>query len=46
MGVGGRGLAAWTGGSAIGTMEAFKAMAITKEEYDDAGPSVVHRKCY
>merc|ERR1712070_652394 len=29
--------------SALGT---FQSMWITKQEYEDAGPSIVHRKCF
>ena len=36
----------WIGGSILGSLSTFQAMWITKEEYDDAGPGIVHRKCF
>ena len=36
---------AWRGGSLIASMPAFNKMCITKEEYDEHGPSIVHQKC-
>ncbi|KAH8235482.1 hypothetical protein KR032_001275, partial [Drosophila birchii] len=35
----------WIGGSILGSMDTFRQMWITKEEYDEVGPSIVHRKC-
>jgi len=35
----------WIGGSILSSLSTFGQMWITKEEYDDSGPSVVHRKC-
>ncbi|KAH8265915.1 hypothetical protein KR038_011528, partial [Drosophila bunnanda] len=35
----------WIGGSILGSMSTFRQMWITKEEYDESGPSIVHRKC-
>ncbi|CAO4383808.1 unnamed protein product [Caenorhabditis nigoni] len=37
--------AAWIGGSVLGSLDCFKDMWISKQEYDEAGPSIVHRKC-
>ena len=37
---------AWVGGSILGSLITFRPMWITKAEYDEAGPDVVHRKCY
>lgn len=36
----------WIGGSVLASLSAFNKMAITKEEYLETGPSVVHRKCF
>lgn len=37
---------AWIGGSTLASLSAFQHMWITKEEYNEAGPSIVHRKCF
>merc|ERR1711994_747176 len=34
----------WIGGSILGSLSTFEEMWITKEEYDESGPSIVHRK--
>merc|ERR1712088_877235 len=36
----------WIGGSILVSLSTFQAMWITKAEYDEAGPSIVHRKCF
>lgn len=36
----------WVGGSILACLHTFKGMWITKAEYDDEGPKIVHRKCY
>lgn len=36
----------WIGGSILGSLSTFASMWITKQEYDEAGPSIVHRKCF
>lgn len=36
----------WIGGSVISSLGTFQSMWITKEEYEEAGPAVVHRKCF
>ena len=36
----------WMGGSMIASMPTFQHMWISKEDYDEEGPSVAHRKCY
>ncbi|MCB1172534.1 MAG: hypothetical protein KDK39_03160 [Leptospiraceae bacterium] len=38
-------LAAWRGGSILANLSTFADMWITKDEYDEAGASIVHRKC-
>jgi len=35
----------WIGGSILASLSTFEEMWVTKEEYDDSGPSIVHRKC-
>jgi len=36
----------WIGGSILSSISTFNTMWITKEEYQDAGPAIVHRKCF
>ena len=36
----------WIGGSILSSLSSFNSMWITKEEYDECGPSIVHRKCF
>ncbi|XP_066979014.1 actin-2, muscle-specific-like [Macrobrachium rosenbergii] len=36
----------WIGGSILGSLSTFQAMWITKEEYQESGPGIVHRKCF
>lgn len=35
----------WFGGSILSSLNTFHQMWITKEEYDESGPAIVHRKC-
>lgn len=35
----------WIGGSIIASLSTFQQMWISKEEYEENGPAVVHRKC-
>eukprot|EP01132_Coremiostelium_polycephalum_P004720 gene4720-5894_t len=35
----------WIGGSILASLSTFQQMWISKEEYDESGPSIVHRKC-
>jgi actin len=35
----------WEGGSILGSLSTFPQMAITKEEFDEVGEKIVHRKC-
>jgi len=37
---------AWIGGSILASLSTFQGTLITKEEYDESGPSIVHRKCF
>jgi len=36
----------WIGGSILSSLSSFQSMWITKSEFDEAGPSIVHRKCF
>ena len=36
----------WIGGSILASLSSFQQMWISKEEYDEAGPSFVNRKCF
>ncbi|CAG2203512.1 ACTB_G1 [Mytilus edulis] len=36
----------WIGGSILGSLSTFGQMWISKQEYDECGPSIVHRKCF
>jgi len=36
---------AWLGGSIMSSVSSFQSAWISKEEYDETGPDVVHRKC-
>ncbi|XP_077801663.1 actin, cytoplasmic 1-like isoform X1 [Macaca mulatta] len=36
----------WVGGSILASLSTFRQMWITKQEYDESGPSIVHRKCF
>jgi len=36
----------WIGGSILSSLSTFQDMWIQKEEYDESGPGIVHRKCF
>jgi actin-related protein len=36
----------WIGGSILSSLSTFQTMWISKSEYDESGPSIVHRKCF
>jgi len=36
----------WIGGSILASLSTFQQMWITKQEYDESGPAIVHRKCF
>jgi actin-related protein len=36
----------WIGGSILGALPTFQQMWITRQEYEQHGPSIVHRKCF
>ena len=35
----------WIGGSILSSLSTFQQMWISKAEYDESGPMIVHRKC-
>ena len=39
-----RKLSAWFGGSIMSSLSTFQDMWITRAEYDEFGPSIVHKK--
>ncbi|XP_025916995.1 actin-related protein T3 isoform X1 [Apteryx rowi] len=41
-----RKFSAWVGGSILASLSAFQHMWITTTEYREAGPNIVHRKCF
>jgi actin-related protein len=36
----------WIGGSILASLQSFQNMWITKKEYNECGPNIVHRKCF
>lgn len=36
----------WIGGSILSSLSTFQTMWINKAEYEEFGPSIVHRKCF
>eukprot|EP00826_Nyctotherus_ovalis_P008956 TRINITY_DN12331_c0_g1_i1.p1 TRINITY_DN12331_c0_g1~~TRINITY_DN12331_c0_g1_i1.p1 ORF type:complete len:380 (+),score=123.02 TRINITY_DN12331_c0_g1_i1:188-1327(+) len=36
----------WIGGSVLASLSSFGSMYISKSEYNDIGPEIVHRKCF
>merc|ERR1719510_2174791 len=36
----------WIGGSILSSLSTFQEMWINKDEYDESGPQIVHRKCF
>jgi len=36
----------WIGGSILSSLSTFQQMWISKGEYDESGPAIVHRKCF
>ncbi|CAG9311549.1 unnamed protein product [Blepharisma stoltei] len=41
-----RSTSVWIGGSILASLSTFQQMWITKAEYEEAGPTIVHRKCF
>merc|ERR1711941_41754 len=42
----GRKYSVWIGGSILSSLSTFQDMWVTKDEYDESGPGIVHRKCF
>ena len=36
----------WIGGSVLASLSTFQQMWVSKQDYDESGPSIVHRKCF
>ncbi|KAF5389146.1 hypothetical protein D9757_004963 [Collybiopsis confluens] len=36
----------WIGGSILASLSTFQNLWISKQEYDESGPDIVHRKCF
>ena len=36
----------WIGGSVLASLGTFQEKWITKQEYDEFGPAIVHKKCF
>lgn len=36
----------WIGGSILASLSTFQQMWIKRDEYDETGPTIVHRKCF
>jgi actin-related protein len=36
----------WMGGSIVASLSSFQHVWISKEEYEESGPQIVHRKCF
>ena len=36
----------WIGGSILASLSTFQQMWISKQEYEESGPTIVHRKCF
>ncbi|CAH8385338.1 unnamed protein product [Eruca vesicaria subsp. sativa] len=36
----------WIGGSILASLDSFQQMWVTKAEYDENGPGIIHRKCF
>jgi actin-related protein len=36
----------WIGGSIVSSLSTFSGMWISDAEYNDSGPTIVHRKCF
>jgi len=36
----------WIGGSILASLTTFQQMWISKQEYDESGAPIVHRKCF
>jgi len=36
----------WIGGSILSSLSTFQQMWISKQEYNESGPTIIHRKCF
>jgi len=36
----------WIGGSILSSLSSFQKRWVSREEYDESGPAIVHRKCF
>lgn len=36
----------WIGGSILASLTTFSQMWVTREDYQESGPGIVHRKCF
>ncbi|KAI0954331.1 actin [Taiwanofungus camphoratus] len=36
----------WIGGSILASLSTFQNMWCSKQEYDESGPAIIHRKCF
>ncbi|KAF8699395.1 hypothetical protein AX14_000997 [Amanita brunnescens Koide BX004] len=36
----------WIGGSILASLSTFQNLWVSKQEYDESGPGIVHRKCF
>eukprot|EP01098_Paradermamoeba_levis_P017047 TRINITY_DN9558_c0_g1_i1.p1 TRINITY_DN9558_c0_g1~~TRINITY_DN9558_c0_g1_i1.p1 ORF type:complete len:377 (-),score=88.76 TRINITY_DN9558_c0_g1_i1:71-1177(-) len=36
----------WIGGSILSSLPSFQKMWVTKEDYEETGPAVIHKKCF
>jgi actin-related protein len=36
----------WIGGSVLASLSTFTGLMVSKEEYEEIGPKVIHQKCY
>ena len=36
----------WIGGSILASLSTFQQMWVSKEEYEESGPAIIHRKCF
>jgi actin-related protein len=36
----------WLGGSILASLSTFQTMWISKSDYDESGPNIIHRKCF
>ena len=36
----------WIGGSILSSLASFQSMWISRDEYNESGPGIVHRKCF